>query len=55
VFTIIGAFFVFIARIVVESARWVTWRISNYPKGAFTATLTLIGAALAAVKLFTGK
>ena len=53
--TMLGAFLLFVARVVVESARWVMWRISNYPKGPLTATLTLIGIALTVAKMFTGK
>jgi hypothetical protein len=53
--TMIGAFIVFICRIVVDSARWVMWRIASYPKGPLTGTLTLIGAVLAVIKMFSSK
>lgn len=51
--TMIGALILFILRMFVDAARWVMWRISNYPKGPLTATLTLIGAILAVAKILT--
>ena len=53
--TIIGAFFVFILRTFVDAGRWIMWRISNYPKGPLTATLTLIGAILAVARILTTR
>ncbi len=53
--TLVGAFVVLLARIAVGGAKWMMWRISNYPKGPLTAVLTLIGAVLAIIKIFTGK
>jgi hypothetical protein len=53
--TMIGAFIVFVLRILVDSARWLMWRISNYPKGPLTATLTLVGAIFAVIKIFISK
>jgi hypothetical protein len=53
--TMIGALVVFVLRTIVDSARWIMWRISNYPKGPLTATLTVVGAVLATVKIFISK
>ena len=53
--TLLGACLVYVARTVVDAARRLMWRISTYPKGPLTATLTLIGAVLAIIKLVAGK
>jgi hypothetical protein len=53
--TMIGALIVFVLRTAVDAARWLMWRVSTYPKGPLTATLTLIGAVLAIVKLLQPK
>jgi hypothetical protein len=53
--TMIGAFIIFVARLVVNAARWTMWKVSSYPKGPLTATLTLIGAGLALAKMLAAK
>jgi hypothetical protein len=53
--TILGACIVFILRTLVDAARWTMWRISSYPKGALTATLTLIAAVLAVARILASK
>ena len=53
--TMIGALIVFLLRVVVDAARWLMWRVSTYPKGPLTATLTLIGAGLMVVKMLQSK
>jgi hypothetical protein len=55
IITMTGALVVFVLRTIVDTARWVMWRISSYPKGPLTATLTLIGAVLAVIKMFGSK
>jgi hypothetical protein len=53
--TMIGALIVFVLRTVVDAARWLMWRVSTYPKGPLAATLTLVGAVLAVIKLLQSK
>jgi hypothetical protein len=53
--TMIGALIVLVLRSIVDAARWLMWRISSYPKGPLTATLTLIGAILAIIKMLESK
>lgn len=53
--TLIVAVGIFIARYSIEGSKWLMWRISTYPKGPLTATLTLAGASLAILKLVISK
>jgi hypothetical protein len=53
--TLVVALGLFIARYSIEGLKWLIWKISSYPKGPLTATLTLVGASLAVLKMFIGK
>jgi hypothetical protein len=53
--TLFVAPLIFVARLAVDSARWLMWRISQYPRGPLAATLIVVSAILAALKLVVLK
>jgi hypothetical protein len=53
--TYIGVAIVILLRFVVETARFLTWKIATFPKGPTTAITTLLTVTITILKFMLGK